>query len=254
MGTDSPKHREEGYIGVEQPRSFAELVKELLEMQGENYAGETFETSEALGKDAVRGVFVSEPGFEDNPKQLKLITDFAAGKMKPGDTQSTKVLSGILSGEYDEDIDASAIKRREQADTIALYGLLNTFRGSREEISKVLGQFLVRYDNPKTDMYEHLSGVNMKGVEAVPQLVTLCREAIREFELGNSSIHISFRKASVERRKAGKERNESALSNLGSVLDDDHEAKPSRASSKRLVGGKHPADSDSDSNELSQVS
>lgn len=237
--------------GSEKPRSFAELVEELLEMQRENYAGEAFETSDTLGKNAVRDAFVSEPGFEDNPRQLKLITDFVAGKMESG-TAPTAVLSGVLNGEYNEEIDASAIRRREQADTIALYGLLNTFRGTREDISKVLGQFLVRYDNPETDMYEHTSGVDRSGIEAVPEAVDLCKKVIEKFDLSESSVHISFREASLARKRSGKSRNKYALSNLGSVLDDDHKVKPSRASTKRLVGGKDP--DYSDSNQLPEAS
>jgi len=254
MGNDNQKHREEDYVGTEQPRSFPELVEELLEMQRENYAGDAFKNSDALGKDEVRGAFYSEPRFEDNPEQLRLITDFAKRKMELDGTPPTEVLSNILNGEYDKEIASSAIKRREQADIIALYGLLNTFRGTREDISKVLGQFLVRFDNPRTDLHEHLSGVDWKGLEAVPGLVDLCRTAIEKFGLDESSIRISFMEASVARKRSGEEDNEYAATNLGSVLRDNHEAKPSKISTKRLKGSANPDDSDSDSGKWSQVS
>lgn len=247
MSSLKPNHREEGFDAEHRP-SFSETVEELLAWKDRGFPEGDLGTE---GESEVRSTFVSQRRFEGNPAQLDRISDFATGKIELDNTPPTKVLSDILGGEYDEKIKSLKVADPEKAYTFALYSLMQISGDSREKIAKALGQFLVHYDIPELHLYEHTGGVNRVGLEAAPFLMKLCRTAIEKFNLSRRSMRTSFIEAVQARRASGKEQNKYAFDNLHSVMsDDDHETQPSRASNKRLVGGKHP----DDSNELSEVS
>jgi hypothetical protein len=185
------------------PRSFSETAEELLRWQRDNFSSKSFRTSNADGKEEIKRSFVTKDGAEDNPERLIRITDFLVSKMKiddgaqlrktlselierssasisPIDKKSpNEILSRLLTGKYDDDLDASKIADRGQAYVLALYLYMHTSGDSEKEMTDVLAQLIDGYDDPKADIYEH----GIVGIKAEPPLALLCFKAIGKHHL-----------------------------------------------------------------------
>ena len=211
MRDPEPNHRLKGDMDAEQPRSFSETARELLEWRESEFSGRVFNDSASEGKEEIRDAFIHEEGLENNPEKLVRVMDFLASKMKindgghlrrrlnelrngdsvsilPTDKKLTpsEVLRSLLTGDYDEKIDASEIAERGQAYTLVLYLYMHTSGDSEEEMADILSQLIRNYDDPSTNLYEHLSGVNREGISAVPELADLCAKTIEKHDLGQA--------------------------------------------------------------------